>query len=143
MSALVDVNVLLPIALSQHSLRNAAVDWWDRAPDSSVVLCLPVRMAVLRLLTNRTVMGDDVLQPESAWAVWAKFCADDRTLERYDTPDGLDMFWFQNVTGRDPSPKLWTDAWLAAFAECAGYEMVTFDRGFRSFSITDLHLLEA
>lgn len=143
MSAVVDVNVLLPIALSRHPLRDSAGEWWDTAADHSVVLCLPVRMAVLRLLSNRTVMGDDVLRPESAWSVWAKFCADDRTVERYDSPDGLDMLWFQNVSGRDSSPKLWTDAWLAAFAESAGYEMVTFDRGFRSFSITDLRLLEA
>jgi len=42
---------------------------------------------------------------------------------------------------REPSPDLWTDAWLAALAEASDCEMVTFDRGFRSFSRLKLRLL--
>jgi hypothetical protein len=34
------------------------------------------------------------------------------------------------ASGRTASPKLWADAWLEAFAECAGAVMVTFDRAF-------------
>ena len=37
---------------------------------------------------------------------------------------------------------LWTDAWLAALAQALDCEMVTFDRGFRSFSKLKLRLLE-
>jgi hypothetical protein len=143
MISLVDVNVLLPIALSEHPLRSAAVEWWDEAEAGSAVLCLPVRMAVLRLLTNRAVMGDDVLQPDKAWRVWAGFAHDDRTVERYAYPDGLDGMWLANVVGRKPTPKLWTDAWLAAFAECCDLEMITFDRGFNQFGLSRLRMLSS
>lgn len=43
---------------------------------------------------------------------------------------------------REPSPDLWTDAWLAALAQAHDLEMVTFDRGFRSYSKLKLRLLE-
>lgn len=41
------------------------------------------------------------------------------------------------------SPKLWMDAWLAAFAICAGLQLVTFDRGFAQFAGLELLLLDA
>lgn len=43
---------------------------------------------------------------------------------------------------REPSPDLWTDAWLAAPAQVHDCEIVTFDRGFRSYSRLKLRLLE-
>ena len=56
---------------------------------------------------------------------------------------GLDITWLRPVRDREPSPNLWTDAWLAAYAEAAGAEMVTLDRGFRSFNLKHLRLLPA
>ena len=35
--------------------------------------------------------------------------------------------------GETHSPKVWSDAYLAAFAEAAGIGMVSFDKGFRKF----------
>lgn len=46
-----------------------------------------------------------------------------------------------NVAGREPSPNLWTDAWLVALAQSLRCRMVTFGRGFKSFPKLDLHLL--
>lgn len=46
------------------------------------------------------------------------------------------------VARREPSPDLWTDAWLAALAQAHGCEMVTFDGGFRSFAKLKLRLLD-
>jgi predicted nucleic acid-binding protein len=57
-------------------------------------------------------------------------------------PAAHDKLWYDNVARREPSPDLWTDAWLAALAQAHDCEMVTFDRGFRSFSKLNLHLLE-
>ena len=39
------------------------------------------------------------------------------------------------------SPKLWMDAYLAAFAELSGMRFVTFDKAFRQFPKLDLLLL--
>ena len=39
------------------------------------------------------------------------------------------------------SPNLWTDAYLAAFANCAGLRLVTFDEGFYRFKGLDVLIL--
>ena len=141
MACLIDVNVIIPIIIQQHTKSESAVDWWDPLPTRHVVLSLPVRMATLRLLTNPKIMGEDVLPPEDAWRIWSRFSKDERTREDYGSPEGLDTYWLSNVLGRVPTPKLWTDAWLAAFAETSGLEMVTFDQDFRSFHLSRLKLL--
>ena len=45
------------------------------------------------------------------------------------------------VSGRESTPNLWTDAWLAALAQSLDYEMATLDRGFKSFHGLELRLL--
>jgi hypothetical protein len=37
------------------------MQWWERCDDDDVGLCLPVHMAMLRLLTNVRVMGTGTL----------------------------------------------------------------------------------
>jgi len=46
------------------------------------------------------------------------------------------------IESLEPTPNLWTDAWLAALAMSLDYEMTTFDRGFKSFRELNLRLLE-
>lgn len=141
MKSVADVNVILPLILAQHPHRDVASAWWSDQADQSVVFTLPVRMAILRLLTNRKLMGDGVLKPEDAWMTVNELIADARAILRTDSPPGLDLLWLSFVRGRDSTPNLWTDAWLAAFAEAEGYEMTTFDRGFRQFNLSRLKLL--
>lgn len=140
---IVDSNVVLPLLLEQHPHRAVAATWWNDCADESVLFTLPVRMGVLRLLTNRALMGDGVLTPESAWQIVSTLLTDARAVTNHDPPLGLDIIWLRLVRGREPSPNLWTDAWLAAYAEAANAEMVTLDRGFRSFNLKYLRLLQA
>ena len=139
--SLADVNVILPLAVEGHVAANIAYAWWNAQPERAVVLCLPVKMAILRHLTNRAVIGSLVMEPEKAWAVVNEFENDSR-MAPHEIPAGIDSFWLAYVRGRKPSPNLWTDAWLAAFAESAGLEMVTFDKGFRQFNLTRLKILK-
>jgi hypothetical protein len=44
------------------------------------------------------------------------------------------MRWRLLTQGAPFSPKIWKDAYLAAFGELAGLEIITFDRGFVKFS---------
>jgi predicted nucleic acid-binding protein len=37
--------------------------------------------------------------------------------------------------------KVWNDAYLAAFAEAAAVEMVTFDQGFKQFNLAHCTIL--
>lgn len=142
MRCIADVNVLLPVLADGHSHRAATVKWWDVCGDGDVGLCLPVTMALLRLLSNRRVMGNSLLIPEEAWNVVAQLANDPRVVNIEKIPQAHSKHWRANVTGREPSPDLWTDAWLAALAQALECEMVTFDRGFRSFAKLKLRLLE-
>lgn len=141
MRAVADANVLLPLLTEGHAHRAPAAAWWEDSEDGSVGLCLPVRMALLRLLTNVRVMGSSILRPEQAWDVLGELMDDPRVVVVDQIPKTHARHWRANIEGRESSPDLWTDAWLAALAQAADCEMITFDRGFRSFANLKLHLL--
>ena len=42
-------------------------------------------------------------------------------------------YWRDYTRRRTFSPKVWNDAFLAAFAKAAAFEIVTFDKGFSQF----------
>ncbi len=142
MTALVDANVWLPILVEKHQHHASATAWWSERPDSTCCWCRPLQQTVLRLLTNRNVMGDETLAPEEAWHTWEKLTGDTRTSFLPIEPLGLDESWRKNIAGREASPKLWMDAYLSAWAKTANLAFVTFDSGFKSFSLRDLHLLK-
>jgi uncharacterized protein len=48
-------------------------------------------------------------------------------------PAGIELLWRSYTQRRTFSPKIWNDAYLAAFARAAGFELVTFDQGFAQF----------
>lgn len=137
-----DVNVLLPLLAEGHAHGAPAAQWWDACSDASVGLSLPVRMALLRLLTNAHVMGASVLRPAAARNIVQSLIDDPRIEVIGSVPAEHESHWHANVLRRESSPDLWTDAWLAALAQAYDCEMVTFDRGFRSFSKLRLRLLE-
>lgn len=141
MIALVDANVWLPILLERHEHHAVATAWWRERHASSCCWCRPIQQTVLRILTNRTVMGDDTLTPEAAWHVWEKLVLDDRTAFLPMEPSGLEIVWQANIAARAATPKLWMDAYLAAWAQSAGLAFVTFDVGFRSYQLQHLQLL--
>jgi uncharacterized protein len=141
MKCIVDVNVLLPLLCEGHSFQASAYGWFDGREADSVGWCLPVRLAILRHLSNERIMGSGVLRPEESLDAWEQLALDERMFEVSAIPPALEDRLRINVAGRQASPKLWTDAWLAALAESLNYEMVTCDRGFRRFALTSLHLL--
>jgi len=139
---IVDANVLLPLLTEGHAHEAPASSWWEACQDGDVGLSLPVRMALLRLLSNSRVMGSSVLRPSLAWNVVQSLIDDPRVEVIEQIPATHYELWHDNVARREPSPDLWTDAWLAALAQALDREMVTFDRGFRSFSKLKLRLLD-
>lgn len=143
MRSIADANVLLPLLTEGHAHRAPAATWWDACDDGDVGLCLPVRMALLRLLTNSRVMGSSILRPEQAWDVLGQLIDDPRIVLIDQAPQTHAQHWRANVEKREPSADLWTDAWLAALAQATDSEMTTFDQGFRSFPKLKLRLLSA
>jgi predicted nucleic acid-binding protein len=60
---------------------------------------------------------------------------------RVDEPPTVAEAWKVFAVRDIASPKLWMDAYLAAFAVAAGYQMVTTDGAFRQFPKLDLLVL--
>ena len=97
-----------------------------------MLVCRLAQMGLLRLLSNPTVMGSDVCSTDAAWRLNDKLFGDPRfTLEV--EPPALEETLRRLTKGFPYSPKLWQDAYLAAFAVAADLPLVTFDQGFRKF----------
>lgn len=141
MTSIADANVLFPLLVDGHVAHQAAQRWWDKQPDDSVGLPLPVQLAVLRLLTNKVAMNDAPVMPGAALDAWRQLANDPRCFQIDAPPEAHEGHFTALVADREPTPNLWTDAWLAATAQSLDYEMVTFDRGFRSFAGLRLCLL--
>lgn len=99
-------------------------------------------MGILRLLTNDKAMNGEAISPEAALEAWDAFSADPRTLWVAVPDRSHEMYFRRYVTGRKPTPNLWTDAWLAALAESTAMGLTSFDCGFNKFQIKDFELLK-
>jgi hypothetical protein len=95
---------------------------------------------MLRLLNTRAVMGGDVLSAGQCWAIFEVMMSDERFAFRHE-PREFDARFRALMPPVQVSPKLWQDAYLAAFALAAGLSLVTFDTAFAQFKGLDLTLL--
>ena len=73
--------------------------------------------------------------------IYQAFAADDRVALVDEEPAGVEQAWVELATTATCSPKLWMDAYLAAFARSAGYTLVTTDTAFTQFPGLHLRLL--
>jgi len=123
--------------------HRAALAWFDSVGDGEAVVCRVVQLGLLRHLTNPYILKDEVVSLSGAMAVWDHILRDRRIRFLVDEPPGLDRILRQSLVVRDAGHNVWTDAYLAAFAQAYSLKFATFDRGFRSFAGLDLVLLES
>jgi toxin-antitoxin system PIN domain toxin len=122
---LVDAGVWLAAIWGRHARHDVARQWFDEQSDD-LLLCRVTQMGVLRLISNPAVMGEDAVTRAEAWRVIDRLWADDRVLWAGE-PDELDAV-FRTLSARtDTSHKLWTDDYLAAFAQASGASLATLD----------------
>ena len=133
---LCDVNVWLALSLEQHAARPKAAKWLESVDEpASILFCRSTQQSFLRVLTSVSIMapyGYSALTNGEAWAAFESFMDDDRIAFQADEPLGIERLWEDFATRRIPSPKLWMDAYLGAFAVAAGLTLVTADQGTRS-----------
>ena len=143
---LCDSNVWLALALSKHVHHATARAWLDSIDSvASVCFCRATQQSFLRLLTNAAVLrpyGNPPLTNRQAWKSYQSLLADDRIVLRTEEPAGIEASWKQFAVRGTASPKLWMDAYLAAFALAGNFRMVTTDGAFKQFRGLDLLLLE-
>lgn len=121
-----DVGVWLAAVWGHHVHHRIAASWFDRQT-GDLLLCRVTQMSMLRLLSNPAVMGDDVLTRSAAWRIVDRLRADERVLWA-DEPPQLDAVWRAISARDDTSHKLWTDDYLAAFAQTSDATLATLDR---------------
>jgi predicted nucleic acid-binding protein len=76
--------------------------------------------------------GLPVLTNENAWRVYRAILSDSRIGFAVE-PSGTEAQWESYANRKTASPKLWMDAYLAAFATAGKYGFVTTDHGFTQF----------
>ena len=141
MPSLSDVNVLLAICHEDHIHHGSALQWLDGVDKpADVVVCRVSQLGLLRLLNNPAVMLGAPRDVRSAWRDFDALMLDERFIFQSE-PARLEMTFRSIMPARLSSPKLWQDAYLAAFALAAGYQFITFDTAFRQFADLDLLLM--
>ena len=140
--SLVDLNVWLALAFDGHVHHPTALNWFKRGAANTAGFCRITQLGLLRLLTNRSVMGPFVLTQRGAWEGYERLCRDERVVF-LEEPMDLEKHWRQLTPQDSTDHKTWTDAYLAGFAISGQIPLVTFDRGFCEFKGLQLDLLEA
>jgi hypothetical protein len=127
---LLDVNVWLASSWARHRHHDVAKGWVDQQEDE-LVLCRVTQMAFLRLITNPAITGPDALSRRQAWDAVDQLMADSR-VRVLTEPETLEPLWKAFSKRDDHDHLLWTDDYLAAFAQAVDADLVTLDGGFRT-----------
>jgi len=117
----------LALLLENHVHRAAARHWLESTESGVIGFLRITQMSVLRLLTTPAAMNGKPLRMPEAWAAYDRLFDDDR-VTFFHEPRGIDDAFRKYARKNHASPKLWADAWLLAFAECADGMVVTFDQ---------------
>ena len=131
-TCLPDVNFWLALTFERHAHHVPATRWIATASSPTCIFCRATQQGFLRLATNPRVFGDETLTMADAWRAYDQLFDDPRTAYA-DEPEDIERVWCSFTQGRVFSPKVWSDAYLAAFALACDFELVTFDRGLAQY----------
>lgn len=136
-----DVNVWLALTVPDHPHHGRARRYWYEESSPELAFCRVTALGFLRLSTHPAVMAGEPLTLPEAWAAYSAL----RRLPEVilaPEPEGCERLLGAWATSEGAVARLWTDAYLAAFARAAGLRLVSFDRDFAAFEELDLLRLE-
>ncbi len=143
-AALFDTNVWLAALFTTHPFHAQAQQALQNASASAPALwCRATEQSFLRLATTPallTAYGAQGMNNRDALHALDAL----QTLPQVSTLDeapGTLALWRQLAARDTASPKVWMDAYLAAFAVAGGLRLVTLDRDFNQFAPQGLNLL--
>jgi uncharacterized protein len=134
-----DVNVWIAMYSPGHIHHPTAMSWFNRSNENRIAFCRITQMGFLRLLTNRHVMGPNVLTPATAWQAFDDLLRNTR-ISFADEPSDLGE-WRAIMHRPEAGSNAWTDAYLAAFAIGSRFTLVSFDSAFTRHRRLAFHLL--
>ena len=142
--SLFDTPVWLAAIFPTHPFHARAQQALQQAtPALPVVWCRSTQQSFLRLATTPTLLkayGAEGMTNRDALVVLDTLQALPQVALR-EEPPGMFALWCQLAGADTASPKVWMDAYLAAFAITGGLTLVTLDRDFRNFVPQELDLV--
>ena len=105
---LADINFWLALAFEFHQSHATANACFETQDDNAIVFCRMTQLGFLRLASDRRVFLEEALTLVDAWNAYDQMAA-------------------------DPRVGPFNDAYLAAFAQAADLEILTFDQGFSQY----------
>ena len=141
MPSLCDTNFLIALCYDRHVGHTTVQKWMDQInAEGSLAICRITQLSFLRLLSTTSVMAEDALSARQAWSTYDAVMRDQRFVY-LDEPKNLAATLKTFTQHQVPSPKVWQDAYLAAFAILHGIDLLTFDKGFKQYAGLKVTLL--
>lgn len=141
--SLYDTGVWVALSFASHPFHAKASAVFERADSSApAAFSRATQTSFLRLLTTPAICSAYGCGPISNREAWAK-CEELLALPQVvwlPEPVGIESPWSQCADVGSPSPKVWMDAYLAAFAITCGLKFVSLDKDFIRFQPRGLHL---
>lgn len=142
-----DSNIWVALTFSAHPFHLSATSVLESCSETkAAVCCRATELSFLRLITTTALTqayGFPNLSNRQATGILADFLQLPY-VNFQDEPPATHELWLRLADRSTGSPKLWMDAYLAAFAISGSLRFVTTDKDFRQFQSIglDLHLLE-
>jgi toxin-antitoxin system PIN domain toxin len=139
-----DTNVWLAAIFTTHPFHPQAQRALQQAtPAVPAVFCRSTQQSFLRLTSTPALLkayGAQGLTNRDALVALDALLALPQVCER-EEPAGTLALWRRLASRDTASPKVWMDAYLAAFAIIGGLRLISLDHDFKSFEAQGLALV--
>src|SRR5262245_1139591 len=113
-----DINVWLALSFESHVHHASAKKWFEDSADDGCAFCRLTQQGFLRLATNPKAFGAEAVPLAKAWQLYDTLLGDPR-ISFAPEPENLEPLWRAHTQSSLFSNKVWSDAFLAAFAQAA------------------------
>jgi toxin-antitoxin system PIN domain toxin len=139
MMDLPDINVWLALVDENHTHHSTARRYWNEQLGQQAAFCRVTMLGLLRLSTQPRVLSR-TLSNEEAWRIYRLYLSTPEVRFLAEPAQTEAQFAALTLPGDMPQ-RLWTDAYLAAFAMAGNCRLVSFDSDFKRFPhLNLLHL---
>lgn len=131
------------MAFGSHPHHSPAKSAFEMTDDRNpAVFCRATQQSFLRQLSTpilQSTYGVPAISNAQAWEKWEELAGLPQVLFA-EEEEGLTALWRQFAARDTVSPKVWMDAYLAAFAIVGRLEFVTLDPDFQAYEAQGLQL---
>lgn len=127
-----DVNAWVTLSTPVHPDHVRANRYWANEAADVVAFGRTTALGLVRVTTGKHAVGGTPLTLPHAWAVYRQWREESFVIFLEDPP-AVEEILHTFIENLNLTPRLWTDAYLAAFAVAGNLRLVTFDKDFERF----------